>query len=142
MTAPRTDRRGSPLLAVLSAILLLADAGLAALGMLVFNSHQRGNLTDDEAATFLLLGVSAAAGTVIFFLTAVAFALPRGRRVARIAAVLAWLRTAGVLIAVAATVTSFGASAIIGAFETVGLILTAADTLAALIVTGIAVRRT
>jgi hypothetical protein len=39
-------------------------------------------------------------------------------------------------------VTSFGASAIIGTFETVGLVLTAADTLAALIVTGIAVRRT
>jgi len=143
MTSAPTGGRASPLLAALAAIMILADGLLAAIGVLVFNAQRNGNLTAPEAATFILLGASAAVGTVVMLLAAIAFARgPRGRGAARLASGLAWLRLAGVLIAIAVIAVWLGSSAIAGSFETFGAAIAAAEAALALVVTGAAVRRT
>jgi len=143
MTTPPAERGGSPVLASLTGILVLADAGLAALGVTVWNAHRHGHLTGAEAATFMLLGASAAIGAVVYLFTLIALARgTHGRGLARLASRLAWLRTAGVVIALIAFVILIGVSAIAGALETFGIVLAVLDALAAVYVTGVAVRRT
>jgi len=143
MTTPPAARGGSPVLASLTGILVLADAGLAALGATVWNAQRHGHLTGAEAATFMLLGASAALGAVVYLFTLIALARgAQGRGLARFASRLAWLRTAAVTIALIAFVILIDISAIAGALETFGAVLTVLDALAAAYVTGVAVRRT
>jgi uncharacterized membrane protein (DUF485 family) len=143
MTTPPAERRGSPVLASLTGILVLAEAGLAALGVTIWNAQRHGHLTGAEAATFVLLGASAAVGAVVYLLGLIALARgAQGRELARLASSLAWLRTAGVLIALIAFVLLIGTSAIAGILETFGAVLAVLDALVAVYVTGVAVRRT
>ncbi|MCU7723852.1 hypothetical protein ODJ79_09015 [Actinoplanes sp. KI2] len=141
MSAERTDRRAT--LASLTGVLALVDGGFAAIGLLVFNAHRSGHLSAAEAATFTLFGASAAVGAVVMLLAATALARgPRGHGIARVASGVAWLRLAGVIITLVAIATAFGSSAIIGMFETVGAVVAVADAVFALLITGIALRRT
>lgn len=143
MTNPPAACGGSPVLASLTGILVLADAGLAALGATVWNAQRHGNLTGGEAATFMLLGASAALGAVVYLFTLIALARgAQGRGLARFVSRLAWLRTAAVIITLIAFVILIGISAIAGALETFGAVLAVLDALAAVYVTGVAVRRT
>jgi hypothetical protein len=143
MTSRPVERRGSPALAALTGILVLADAGLAALGATVWNAQRHGHLTGAEAATFILLGASAALGAVVYLITLIALARgARGSGLARLASRLAWLRTAGVIITLIAFVILISISAIAGALETFGAVLAVLDSLTAAYVTGVAVRRT
>lgn len=130
-------------MATLTAVLILADGALAAIGVMVFTAHRDGHLTAQEAATFTVLGVSAALGTVVMLLAAIAFARgTRGRAVARSASGLAWLRLAGVLIAVMVIAIQLGSTAITGYFQAFGAVMAVAEASLALIVTRAAVRRT
>lgn len=143
MTIPPAGRGGSPVLASLTGILVLADAGLAVLGVTVWNAQQNGHLTGAEAATFMLLGASAALGAVVYLVTLIALARGgHGHGLARFASRLAWLRTAGVIIGLFAFVLLIGISAIAGALETFGAVLAVLDAFAAVYVAGVAVRRT
>ena len=140
-TAPTRGR--SPLLASLTGILVVADGGLAALGWTVWSAERRGDLSGPEAATFILLGASAVLGALVMLIALIALArgVP-GHGAARTASALAWLRMAGVFIALIAITIRLGVSAIAGVLETFGAIIAVADALIALIVTGVAVRRT
>ena len=143
MAAQATDRPGRVAMASLTGILALIDGGLAAIGLLVWTAHHNGHLTAAEAATFTLLGASAAVGTVIMLLALVALARgPAGHGIARLAGGIAWLRLAGVIIALTAIATELGTAAIIGQFATFGAVVAVTDAVLALIVTGIALRRT
>jgi hypothetical protein len=143
MAARGTEPRGRVALASLTGVLALVDGLFAAIGLLVWNGHRTGHLSTAEAATFVLLGASAAAGAVIMLLALIALARgPRGHGVARLATGIAWLRFAGVLIALAAIATAFGTTAIVGDFQTFGAVVAVADAILALIVTGVASRRT
>ncbi|ROP33584.1 hypothetical protein EDD30_6588 [Couchioplanes caeruleus] len=66
----------------------------------------------------------------------------RGRSVARFGAALAWLRLGLVASAVWIIAASLGPSAIAGTLETSGAVAAVIDALAAVFVTGVAVRRT
>ena len=143
MTAARPPRQGSLLLASLTGILVLADVGLAAIGLLVWNAQRRGDLTAAEAATFTLLGASAAAGAVVLLLALIALVRgPRGHGIARLAAGLAWLRLAAVIVTLAVIAIRLGGAAIAGTFATFGAVVTVAEAVIVLIVTGAALRRT
>lgn len=143
MNTARNEGRGSLLLAALTGILVLADGGLVGLGLMVWNAQRRGNLTGTEAATFTLLGASAAVGAVVLLLALIALARgARGRGVARLASMLAWLRAAGVIIVLMAIAIRLGGSAIAGVFEMSGAVVAVADSVGALLVTGVAARRT
>ncbi len=143
MTGAPTTGRASPLLAALAGFMVLVDGALVAIGVLVWGAHRNGNLAAAEAATFSLLGASAAVGTVIMLLAAIAFARgPRGRGPAGFASGLAWLRLTGVLAAIMVIAIRLGGSAIVGAFETFGAVLAVAEATGALIVTGAAIRWT
>jgi hypothetical protein len=143
MAANPTGPGGRVALASLTGILALVDGGFAAIGLLVFNAHRTGHLSTAEAATFTLLGAGAAVGAIIMLLALIAFARgTRGHGIARITAGMAWLRLAAVIIALVAIAAAFGTTAIVGAFQTFGAAVAVADAILALIVTGIAVRRT
>lgn len=143
MTPARTEGRRSLVLASLTGTLVLADGGLAAIGLMVWAAHRRGDLTAPESATFILLGVSAVVGAVVLLLTVIALARGvQGRGLARVASALAWLRMAGVIIALMAIAVRLGVSAIAGFFETSGAVVAVAESAGVLIVTGVAVRRT
>jgi hypothetical protein len=139
-----TPTRGRNLvLAALTGILALTDCAFAALGWLIWATERRGDMTRPEAATFILLGVSAVVGAVVLLTALVALVRgPSGRGAARTASALAWLRLAGVLIALVAVTIWLGASAIVGLLQTFGLILALVDVAIALMVTGVAERRT
>src|SRR4051812_2519724 len=85
MPAPRIE----PLpLAILTGILAMADGGLTAIALLVANARREGDLSAAEAATFLLVGVSAAAGVIVLILALIALSRGRaGRSVAQFASV-------------------------------------------------------
>jgi hypothetical protein len=140
MPAPRID----PLpLAILTGILAMADGGLTAIALLVANAHRQGNLTTSEAATFILVGTSAAAGVVVLVLALVALSRGRaGRPVAQLASVLAWLRLPCVILALPVIALSFGFSALSGVLQTTGAAVAVADALPALVVTSVALRHT
>jgi hypothetical protein len=143
MTTARNERQGNGVLASMTGLLVLADAGLTAIGLLVWNAQRGGHLTGAEAATFILLGASAAVGVVVLALATVALARrTRGYELARVASGLAWLRVAGVVVALAAIAIGLGLSAIAGLFQTFGAAVTLIDAFAAVFVTGVAVRRT
>jgi hypothetical protein len=139
-----TESRGRNLvLASLTGVAVLADGGLAALGLLIWNAYRTDHLTAAEAATFVVLGVSAVAGAVVLLLTSIALA--RGRRghgTAKLAYGLAWLRLFAVIIALLVVAARLGASAVVGLSETFGAILAAGDAALALGGTAVAVRRT
>jgi len=143
MTSAPAGGQGSPLLAALAGIMILVDGVLVAIGVLVWGAQRNGNLTASEAATFTLLGASAAVGAVVMLLAAIALA--RGRRghgTARLASGLAWMRVAAVLIALVVIAISLGGAAIAGSFETFGAVVAVVEASLALVVTGTAVRRT
>jgi hypothetical protein len=143
MTRTPAAGRGSPLLAALTGVVILADGALVGIGVLVLQGYRNGNLTTSEAATFLLMGASAALGAVVMLLAAIAFTRgPRGCGMARLASGLAWLRVLVVLIALAVVAVRLGVSAVAGSFETFGAVIALADASFAVIVTGAAVRRT
>lgn len=143
MAARGTDAPRRVALASLTGVLALVDGGFAAIGLLVWNGHRTGHLSTAEAATFILFGVSAAIGAIIMALALIALARGlRGRGPARLSAALAWLRLAAVIVALVAIAAAFGATAIVGALQTFGAVVAVADPILALIVTGIAVRRT
>jgi hypothetical protein len=136
--------RGSDLAtACLTGVLILVDAGLAALGLLVWDGRQRGDLTGPEAATFILLGASAAAGAVLLLLALVALARGgHGYGLARFAAGLAWLRVATVVLTVVAIAVARGLPTFAGLLPAVGASVAVFDAVMALVVAGVAVRRT
>jgi len=143
MTSAPIAGRGSPLLATLAGLMIVIDGALAGIGLLVLKGLRNGNLTASEAATFILLGASAAVGMVVMLLAAIAFARgPRGRGAARLASGLGGLRVAAVLIALVVIAIRLGGSALAGSFETFGAVLAVGEASLALIVTGAAVRRT
>jgi|tagenome__1003787_1003787.scaffolds.fasta_scaffold20963616_5 hypothetical protein len=143
MTTARNERQGNVVLASMTGLFALAEAGLAAIGLLVWNAQRGGHLTGTEAATFILLGASAAVGVVVLLLATIALARgPRGHEIARLTSGLAWLRVAGVILALSAIAIGLGISAIAGLFETFGAVVALLDAFAAVLVTGVAVRRT
>lgn len=143
MTSAPAAGRGSPLLATLAAIMVVADGMLVAIGVLVLNAQRDGNLTGSEAATFLLMGASAAVGAVLMLLAAIALARgDRGRGTARLASGLAWLRVLAVPVALVVIVIRLGGSALGGSFEMSGAVVALVDAFFAVVVTGAAVRRT
>lgn len=134
-------RRGNSALAALTGLMALADAGLALLGLLVWNAYRGDHLTGSEAATFTLLGVSAAIGALIL-LTA-AFGLARNSQgITRLATTLAGLRVAAVAVALAVIAIQIGGSALAGVLETTGAVVAVFETLITLWVAAIAARRT
>lgn len=141
-TPPQTGR--NLLFAVLTAVLAAAEAGLAAIGWLVWTLHASGHATGAEAATFSLLGVSAVAGAALLLVTVIVFArgIP-GHRIAQVAAGLAGLRVAAVIVALIAIAVAFGAAAVFaGLFAAFGAGIAVADTFVAWFVSGLAARRT
>lgn len=140
---PPGGRRRSIALASLTGVLILVDGALLSIGLLVASGHRRGSLSGAEAATFILVGVSAAIGMAVLLLGMIAFARgSRGQGIAKLASALAWLRMAGVLIALPVIVNSLGISAIAGPFETFGAAMAVFDALIAVFVTSVAKRRT
>ncbi len=143
MTGPPPGRGSDLATACLTGVLILVDAGLAALGLLVWDGRQRGNLTGPKSATFILLGASAAVGAVLLLLTLVALARGRhGYGMARFAAGLAWLRVATVVLAVVAIAVTRGLPAFAGLLPAVGASVAGFDAVMALVVASVAVRRT
>jgi hypothetical protein len=143
MTSSPAGRGSSLTLASLTGVLVLADACLAALGLLVWNAQRTGGLTDPEARIVVLLGASAAAGAGLLLLCLAALARGgRGHGLARFASGLAWCRLATVIIAPVAVALSLGLSAVSGLPEAVGAAVAVLDALLALIVAGAAARRT
>ena len=143
MSSATPAGRGSPALVALTGLLVAAEAGLAAVGLLVANAYRRDDLTGAEAATFVLLGASAAVGALVLLLAAIGFARGgSGHGTARGAAVLARLRAGAVLVALVVIALRLGGSALAGLLETTGALVAVADALVALWVTGVAVRRT
>ncbi len=129
------------MLAALTALLVLADAGLVVVGLLVWNAYRRDDLTGSEAATFVLLGASAAVGVLVLLTAALGFA--RGEHsAARWAGVLARLRAGAVAVALVVVAIQLGATALAGLLETTGAIVAVVDAAVALWVTGVAARRT
>ena len=140
-TAPAQGR--SILMASLTAVLVLTDCGLTALGWTVWNAYRHGDYTGPEVATFALFGASAVLGAVVLLAALIALARgTAGHAAARFASGLAWLRLAGVLIALAVIVIRFGASGIAGLLQTFGAAVALVDAFIAVIVAGAAVRRT
>jgi hypothetical protein len=130
-------------LSVLTGVLVLADGALAALGVLVWDARRRGNLTESEAATSIVLGASAAAGALLLLIALIGLARGvRGHPAAQIASVLAWLRLAVVLVAPMVVAILLGLSAVAGVLETSAVVVAVVDALIGLLVTGVAVRRT
>jgi hypothetical protein len=141
MTSAPTGAR-SLLLAGLTGMLVLAEVALAALGWMVWAAERRGDLTGPEAATFILLGVSAVLGAVVLLTALVALARgASGRGAARMASALGWLRMAGVVIALVVVTIWLGVSAIAGVLQSFGAVIALADAVIALIVAGVAQRR-
>jgi hypothetical protein len=143
MTSTPAAGRGSPLLATLAALMVIVDGMLVAIGVLVLNIWRTSSLTTSEAATFLLMGASAAVGAALMLLAAIALARGRrGHRTARLTSGLAWLRVLALIIALAVIAIRLGVSAIAGSFETFGAVVALVDASFAVIVTGTATRRT
>ena len=131
------------LIASFTAVLVLTDGALAALGWKVWNAHQNNDFSSAEVATFALFGAAAVPGAVALLITLIAVARgSTGHRGARVASGLAWLRAAGVLVALAVIAIRFGASGIVGLLQSFGAVVAVADALIAVLVTGVAVRRT
>ncbi|GAB1644271.1 hypothetical protein [Krasilnikovia sp. MM14-A1259] len=140
-TTPAGGRRIAA--AALTGLLILVDGALTAIGLLVRSGQQRGNLSRTEAATFVLVGASAGVGMVILLLAMVALARgTRGHSLAKAASASAWLRTAGVIIALIAIAISRGIAAIAGLFESFGAAVALFDALIAVFATNVAERRT
>jgi hypothetical protein len=141
-SAPVAGRR-NPLLATLAAIMILADGALVAICVLILHGWRNGNLTTQEAATWLLLGASSAVGAVVMLLATIALARgPRGHGTARLASGLGWTRFLAVFVALAVIAIRLGIAAIAGSFQTFGAVTAVVTAAFTLIVTGVAVRRT
>jgi hypothetical protein len=130
-------------LALLTGILALTDGALAGIGLVVANGRRQGHLTTVEAATFLLVGVSAALGVLILVLALLALSRgAAGQALAQLASVMAWLRLPCVIIALPALALTLGFSALSGVLQTAGAAVAVADALPALVVAGVLLRRT
>jgi hypothetical protein len=140
-TLPSRGTGGSTAIAALVVVLAAVDAALVVIGMLVWEGHQRGHLSSTESATFVLLGISAAVGAAVYLLAAVAVATGAQAGV-RVAAGLAWLRTAAVLVALAVIAVRLGSSAVVGPLGTTGAVFAVAEALIAIAALGAAARRT
>ncbi|GAA2714057.1 hypothetical protein [Actinoplanes palleronii] len=143
MTSPRPAAPGNALLGLLLGILVLAEAGLAALGALVWSACHRHSITAAEAASFTVLGVSAAAGAVITLLALIAVVRGRhGHRLARAAAGLHFARLLGLVVATVLIAGQLGIAAVAGLTETFALALAGVEVLGALYATTVVARRT
>ncbi|NMO54498.1 hypothetical protein HH310_25345 [Actinoplanes sp. TBRC 11911] len=129
-------------LALLTGILALTDGALAGIGLVVANARRQGHLTTVEAATFLLVGASAALGVLILVLALLALARgTAGHTLARLASALAWLRLPCVIIALPVLALTLGFAALSGVLQTAGAAVAVADALPAVVVAGILTRR-
>jgi hypothetical protein len=128
-------------LTILTILLVLAEAAFVSLARLVWSEHRRGHFTTHEAATFVLLGVSAVAGAVILLLAAAAFA--RGRPApARLAFSLAWLRVIAVLVTLVVFAAALGASSVAGMLPTGGALIALFDAALGVYIASAATRST
>ena len=141
MAATPVRRPSALLLAALTLLLAVIDGILAMIGMMVWTTYRRGNLSAAEAATFSLAGASALIGAAIVVLAAIALAR-HNQGLARLSSGLAWLRVAAVLIAILVLVLRLGSDAVAGTLATFGAILAIGDTLLAVFISGVAKRRT
>jgi hypothetical protein len=133
--------RRSFALAALTGVLVLADAGFAALSLLVWSLHRQGNVETVEAATFALAGISAVLGAIVLLLALTALA--RGRpATARVAVSIAWLRALAVVVAVCVIAVALGVSAVAGMLQTTGVFIALFDASLGVFVAGTALRRT
>jgi hypothetical protein len=128
-------------LASLTALLVVADIGLAILGLTVWNAQRHGHLSAAQAATFIVVGASAAVGALVLLLALVALAGVPGPGLARLTSGLAWVRLAAVIAALFVVAVVIGISAIVGLVETFMVAVALFDAGVAVFVTGIAVRR-
>jgi hypothetical protein len=139
MTAARTEKTSTTLLAVMIIVYALAETGLAAMGAIAWRSYRDGDFTAVQAGPFIVMGASAAAGTILAILAMIALLRgERGRGLARGTLNLTWLRLGAVFIALAIVALTVGASAT-GMF---GMVLAIGDALAGFVVTGAVTRRT
>lgn len=114
---PASRRRRLKAISGLFALLLAAEATLAAIAALVVNLQRRGNMSNTDAAVFDLLGASAVAGTIIAMLAmAGCVAAVRGQphRLLTASRTLAWLRLAAIPIAVWTIAAVIGVDAVVG----------------------------
>ena len=139
MTAARTEKTSTTLLAVMIIVYALAEIGLAAMGATAWQSYRDGDFTAAQAGPFIVMGASAAAGAILAILAMIALlGGERGQGLARGTLNLTWLRLGAVLIALAIVALTVGVSAT-GMF---GMVLAIGDALAGFVVTGAATRRT
>ncbi|MFI6070477.1 hypothetical protein ACIA5C_02670 [Actinoplanes sp. NPDC051343] len=133
--------RRSTLHAVLTGMLALVDVAFAWLGWLMWTLHRDGPGQPAEAATFVLLGVSALVGAIVMLVATAAFL--RGRRsTARAAAAIAWFRALTVVAVLAVLAGALGSSAILGLVPATGAAIAVADAIFAVLAAGAALRRT
>jgi Kef-type K+ transport system membrane component KefB len=133
--------RRSTLHAVLTGMLALVDVAFAWLGWLMWTLHRDGPGQPSEAATFVLLGVSALVGAIVMLVATAAFL--RGRRsAARAAAAIAWFRALTVVAVLAVLAGALGSSAILGLVPATGAAIAVADAIFAVLAAGAALRRT
>lgn len=115
---PASRRRRLTAIALLFAILAIAEGGLVALAGLVVTLQRRGDMSTTDAAVFDLLGVSAVIGIVIALLAlagCVTALRGRPRRALSAAGLtLAWLRLAAIPVAALAIAAAIGADAVTG----------------------------
>jgi hypothetical protein len=143
MSSAPVAGRGNPLLAALTATVILLDGALVTIGVQILHGWRNGNLTTQEAATFLLVGASAAVGAMVMLLATIALVRgPRGHGTALLASGLAWTRLGAVLIALAVIAIQLGTAATDGSFQTFGAVIAVVEASLALIATSVAVRRT
>lgn len=88
-------------LVALTVVVILADAGFVIIGLIVLQGIRSEHLTSGESAFLLLLAASAALGAITLLLAAAGLIRgARGHLLARSAAVLCVVRTAGLISAV------------------------------------------
>ncbi|MBW6440019.1 hypothetical protein KZ829_40475 [Actinoplanes hulinensis] len=117
----------------------LAEGGLAAMGVVAWQSYRDGDFTTVQAGPFTVMGASAAIGAILAILAVIALLRGgRGQGLARGTLNLTWLRLGAVLIALAVIALTVGVS-VAGIF---GMVLALGDALAGFVVTGAVARRT
>jgi hypothetical protein len=136
-------RPGNALLATVTGVVVLAEAGLAAIGYSAWTSLDDAGVAARDVAALTVAGASAAVGALVALLILIALARGlRGHRLAQVAAVLAGLRAAGVVVALGAVGMVLGLDAVIGTNVWLASGLAAGDALAGLVLAAVGMRRT
>jgi sugar phosphate permease len=138
-------RRSLLVRAWLTAILVVIDLALTAMMAMVWNAQRLGQVSGRDVATLSLLGVSAAAGVMIFLVVvaanvSAARAAGAGRGLATAGSWLAGLRLAGVFVATVVIAVTLGPSAVVGPAESFAVALAVLDALGAVFVAGVTLR--